>query len=111
MIPGGMNPKQMQALMRQMGIKSEDIAASKVTIETSSGSIVITNPQVVQVTMQGQKSYQISGEVRVEDKAASGDIALVMEKTGCSEAAAKEALEKCGGDIAEAILHISEAKE
>jgi len=29
MLPPGMDPKKMQALMRQMGIKSENIAAKK----------------------------------------------------------------------------------
>jgi nascent polypeptide-associated complex subunit alpha len=107
MIPGGMDPKKMQALMRQMGIKSEDIAAKKVVIETDSGSsIIIENPQVTQITMQGQKSFQIAGDVRTEEKASGDDIKLVVEKTGCSEEAAKSALEKSGGDIAEAIMSL-----
>jgi nascent polypeptide-associated complex subunit alpha len=105
MMPSGMDPKKMQALMRQMGIKSEEISATKVIIETDSGeSLIIENPQVTQITMQGQKSFQIAGDVRKETKASSDDIKMVMEKTGCSEDAAKEALEKSGGDIAEAIL-------
>lgn len=108
MMPGGMDPKKMQALMKQMGIKSEEIEATKVVIETGESSIVIENPQVTQITMQGQKSFQIAGEVRVEQKASGEDIKLIMEKTGCSEAAAKEALEKAGGDIAQAILSLSE---
>lgn len=108
MIPGGMDPKKMQAMMRQMGIKSEEIEATKVVIETASGStIVIENPQVTQITMQGQKSFQIAGEIRTEQKASDEDIKLVMEKAGCSEDAAKQALEKSGGDIAEAILSLS----
>jgi nascent polypeptide-associated complex subunit alpha len=107
MLPGGMDPKKMQALMKQMGIKSEDISSSKVTIETSSGAIIIENPQVVQVTMQGQKSFQISGDVRVEQRISSDDIKMVMDQANCSEDEAKQALEKCNGDIAEAILSLS----
>jgi len=107
MLPGGMDPKKMQALMKQMGIKSEDISSSKVTIETSSGAIIIDNPQVVQVTMQGQKSFQISGDVRVEQRISSDDIKMVMDQANCSEDEAKQALEKCNGDIAEAILSLS----
>jgi len=110
MIPGGLDPKKMQAAMRQMGIKSEDIAAAKVTIETPSGAIVISNPQVVKITMQGQASFQISGDITVEEKSSGDDIKLVMEKAGCSEEDARAALEKCNGDIAEAILLLSEAK-
>jgi nascent polypeptide-associated complex subunit alpha len=107
MMPGGMDPKKMQALMKQMGIKSEEVEATKVTIETSSGAIVIENPQVTQITVQGQRSFQISGEVRTEAKASEEDIKLVMEKTGASAEAARDALEKSGGDIAEAILLLS----
>ncbi|MFH0737001.1 MAG: nascent polypeptide-associated complex protein [Candidatus Micrarchaeota archaeon] len=110
MIPGGMDPKKMQAMMRQMGIKSEDIAASKVIIETSSNSIIIEQPQVVQVTMQGQTSFQISGQVRREARISEEDVKMVMEQAGCSEDAAKAALEKSQGDIAQAILSLSEGK-
>ena len=111
MIPGGLDPKKMQAAMRQMGIKSEEVESARVTIETPSGVIVIDNPQVVQLTVQGQKSFQISGDVRVEQRVSEEDIKLVMEKTGCSEEAARGALEKCNGDIAEAIVLLSESKE
>ncbi|HSB47721.1 MAG TPA: nascent polypeptide-associated complex protein [Candidatus Bilamarchaeum sp.] len=105
-MPGGMDPKKMQAMMRQMGIKSEEIAATKVTIETSEGALIIEEPQVVKITMQGQSSFQISGNVRREEKASADDIKMIMEQTGCSEEAAKDALEKSGGDIAEAILSL-----
>lgn len=110
MIPGGMDPKKMEALMRQMGIRSEQIEAKSVIIETSSGRIIVDDPQVTQVTMQGQKSFQISGSIRLEDKSAEGDVKLVMEQAGCSEDAAREALRKTNGDIAEAILLLSESK-
>lgn len=101
----------MDALMKQMGIKSEQIEASTVVIETPSGKIVIDEPQVVQVTMQGQKSFQISGVVRTEEKSSEDDVKMVMEQTGCSEEEARAALEKTGGDIAEAIVALSEGKE
>jgi nascent polypeptide-associated complex subunit alpha len=106
-----MDPKKMQAVMRQMGIKSEEIAASRVTIETSAGSIVIEEPQVTKITMQGQSSFQIAGNVRLEEKASLEDIKMVMEQAGCSEEEARAALEKSGGDIAQAILSLSESKE
>ena len=111
MIPGGMDPKKMQALMKQMGIKSEDVDAVKVTIESSDGkTITITEPQVTKITMQGQTSFQIAGNVRVEEKSSEEDLKLIMEQTGCTEEEAKAALEKSGGDIAQAIVSISEGK-
>jgi nascent polypeptide-associated complex subunit alpha len=110
MIPG-MDPKKMQAMMRQMGIKSEDISATKVTIETSEGLLIIENPEIVKITMQGQTSFQISGNVRKEEKTSADDIKMIMEQTGCTEDQAKSALEKSGGDIAEAIVSLSGSEE
>ncbi|MBD3210175.1 nascent polypeptide-associated complex protein [Candidatus Micrarchaeota archaeon] len=111
MIPGGMDPKKMQALMKQMGIKSEEISARSVTIETDSGRMVVDNPQVTQITMQGQKSLQITGDIKFEEGATPEDIKMVVEQAGCSEEEAKAALEKTNGDIAEAILSLTEGKE
>ncbi len=111
MIPGGMDPKKMQALMKQMGIKSEEIDAVKVTIQASDGKeIVISEPQVTKITMQGQTSFQIAGKVEVVEKSSEEDVKLVMEQAGCSEEEAKAALEKSGGDIAQAILSLTEGK-
>ena len=101
----------MQAMMRQMGIKSEEIESSKVIIETDSGALVIDQPQVVQITMQGQTSFQISGDVRKEERISDEDIKMVMEQAGCSEEQAKASLEENQGDIAQSILSLSEGKE
>lgn len=106
-----MDPKKMQSMMRQMGIKSEEIESSKVIIETESGALVIDQPQVVQITMQGQISFQISGDVRKEERISDEDIKMVMEQANCSEEKAKAALEENEGDIAQAILSLSEGKE
>ena len=75
-----------------------------------SGKIIVDEPQVVQIIMQGQKSFQISGKVRTEE-GSEDDLKLIMEQTGCSADEAKAALEKSNGDIAEAILFLSEGKE
>jgi nascent polypeptide-associated complex subunit alpha len=64
----------------------------------------------VQITMQGQVSFQIAGEVKRENFSAD-DVKMVMDQSGASEAAAKDALEKTGGDIAEAIVLLSGEKE
>lgn len=109
MLPG-MNPKKMQAVMKQMGIAQQEISAEKVIIEKSDGNkIVITEPSVIKIKMQGQTSFQISGneqEETAEVGISQEDIQTVIEKTGCSEQEAKEALEKTG-DLAEAILELS----
>ena len=103
------NPGQMKAMMKQMGIKQEEIDAIRVIIETESENIIIENPSVVEVNMSGNKSWQISGDAHTEERSggfSKEDIKMIMEKTGVSEAEAKKALEKTG-DIADAILELS----
>ncbi|MFA6490155.1 MAG: nascent polypeptide-associated complex protein [Candidatus Micrarchaeia archaeon] len=106
MLPG-MDPKQMARAMKQMGIKSEEIDATKVIIELKEGGrLVVFEPSVVQIEMQGNKSYQISGKVHEEQDAGEDDIKMVMETAGVSREEAQNALRETGGDIAEAILHL-----
>ena len=108
---GGIDPKKMQGMMKQMGISQKEIPAGKVIIEKIDGSkIIIENPSVMQIKMQGQESFQISGEI-IEETAkveiSDEDINAVVEKTGVSKKKARETLEKTG-DLAEAILELSE---
>lgn len=105
---GGVNPKQMQAMMKQMGISQTQIDASRVIIECPDKNIIIDNPNVMKIKMQGQESFQITGEAREEEKElfSEDDIKTIIEKTGCTEEKAKETLEKTG-DLAEAILQLS----
>jgi nascent polypeptide-associated complex subunit alpha len=106
---GAMNPKHMAKMMQQMGIKSEELPATKVTIELEDGTrLVIFEPQVVQIEMQGQKSFQVSGKVSEEREAGEDDIKMVMEQAGCSREEAMNALRETGGDIAEAIIKLKE---
>ena len=110
MIPGmgGLNPKKVAAMMKQMGIDQQEIEAHRVIIEREGGKIIIENPQIQKIVMQGQESWQISGEAREEKEGIRDeDITLVMEKTGASKEKARAALEKTG-DLAEAIVTLSE---
>jgi alpha-NAC-related protein len=103
-----MDPKKMQAAMKQMGISQEDISATKVIIEKDDGKIIIENPSIVKMKVQGQESFQISGNVKEESEEISEqDIKTVMEKTGTNEEEAKKTHEKTD-DLAEAILELSE---
>ena len=106
-----LNPKKMQAVMKQMGIAQEEIDASRVIIEKSDSSkITIDNPSVIKIKMQGNESFQISGDVSEETGKPfnEDDIKAVMEKTQCSEEQATETLKKTKGDLVEAILELSE---
>jgi nascent polypeptide-associated complex subunit alpha len=108
---GGLDPKKMQAMMKQMGMAQEEIDASRVIIEkTDNTKTIIENPSVTKIKMQGQESFQIAGDVSEEAGevgVSEEDIKTVIEKTGASEEKSKEALEKTG-DLAEAILELSE---
>jgi len=112
---GGINPKKMQGMMKQLGIAQEEIEAERVIIEKADGKIIINNPRVVKIKMQGQESFQITGEVSVSEGDEEGggvgvseeDIKQVSEKTGKSEDEARKALEDSNGDLAEAILALS----
>ena len=107
-IGGGLDPKKMQAMMKQLGMDQEEIDTSRVVIEKQDKSkIVIDNPSVVKITIKGQESFQISGEVREQTGISEEDIQTVMGKTGATMKEAKSALEKSNGDLAEAILSLS----
>ncbi|MEK6833285.1 MAG: nascent polypeptide-associated complex protein [Nanoarchaeota archaeon] len=107
----GVDPKQMQGMLKKMGISQEDIDASRVIIEKIDNSrIIIENPSVQKIKMQGQETFQIAGDIFEEqgkEEISEEDIKTVMEKTGVSEKKARKALEETG-DLAEAILELSE---
>jgi nascent polypeptide-associated complex subunit alpha len=111
---GGLNPKKMQGMMKQLGISQEEIDASRVIIEkTDNTKIIIENPSVSKITMQGQDMIQIAGgeihetQENPEPEFSQDDIITIVEKTGCTEPEAQKALEETG-DLAEAIMKLSE---
>ena len=106
MIPK-INPRQMEKMMRQMGVKQEEIDASEVIIKTKNKTIIIKNPQVSKVNMMGQESFQISGEIE-ESTISEEDIKTVAEQSNVSLKEAENALKKTNGDLAEAILILKE---
>ncbi len=97
--------------MKQMGISQQEIPSSRVIIEkTDNSRIIINNPSVVRISMHGQETFQISGELSEENpkpEISEDDIKTIVQQTGASEAHAKEILEETG-DLAEAIMKLSE---
>ena len=107
----GMNPRQMKKLMRQMGIKMEELeGVSEVIIRLENKEIVIKEPAVTVITAHGEKSYQIIGEEEIREmlRIPEEDIQLVMEQAGVDRETARKALEETKGDIAEAIIKLME---
>ncbi|MDP2666824.1 MAG: nascent polypeptide-associated complex protein [Candidatus Diapherotrites archaeon] len=111
---GGVNPSQMKAMMRQMGITSEDLSAARVTIELDNGTkLVFDQPSVNCMEMKGQKTYTISGDAHTEEGGSTSappipedDIALVAQQANVSQEQAKDALEAHDGDMAAAIASL-----
>lgn len=109
------NPRQMQKMMKKMGIQQNEIPATEVIIKTEDKEIVITNPQVSKVNMMGQQTYQIVGEEHEREKTSQleiseEDIKTVMEQANVSEEDAKKALEETN-DLAEAVMKLSSEEE
>ena len=107
---GGINPNQMKGMMKKMGIAQTEINAKRVIIECEDKNIIIEEPSVMKVSMQGQVSYQISGPESEESLAKFNeeDVKMVQEKTGKSKKEVIEFLEKNEGDIASAIMELKE---
>lgn len=103
---GGMDPRSMARMMQQMGIKNEEVPAKRVIIEQEDGQLIIDNPQITKITMQGQASFQISGQISSKSVLRAEDIKLVAESAGVDEKAAADALTAANGDIAQAILSL-----
>jgi nascent polypeptide-associated complex subunit alpha len=112
-----MNPREQKRLMQRMGMSMDSVQdVQQVIIKTSDKDIVIDEPEVAILEVQGQKMYQVIGG-QVTEQAPSRqqatksaptfseeDVQLVADQTGKSLEKAKEALEECQGDLAKAIL-------
>ena len=86
---GRSNPKQLQAMMRQMGIRMEDIKnVTEVIIRTPDKEYVIAPAEVSKMTAQGQVTWQVGGDATIRSLA-----------PGAADAAAGAA---AGGAAAEA---------
>src|SRR3989344_7629027 len=111
MLPGlgGMDPKKIQGLMKQMGINQEEVDAERVIIEKrDGGKIFVENASVVKISMKGNLSFQVSGDVSEETAGINEqDVKLVMEKTGKDEKKVRKVLEEVNGEVAEAIVKLS----
>ena len=93
--------------MKQMGLSQNEIDASKVIIKKIDGTnIIIENPSVIKMNLQGQESFQISGDSHEEESFSEEDINTIVEKTGCTKEQAKESLKKTK-DLADSILELS----
>jgi nascent polypeptide-associated complex subunit alpha len=129
MLPGGArNERQMQMMMRRLGMKTEPVdGVEEVIVRTRDTEHVFREPEVTILTVHGVRTYQVVGQPTIRPRtatepagtssgmvaapaAASGpseeDIQLVMEQSGAERDEAVAALREVDGAPAEAILSI-----
>jgi nascent polypeptide-associated complex subunit alpha len=111
MLPRGMNPRQMNQMMKKLGINVKEIPnVEKVIILTEKKEYVFSDAEVTVMDAQGQKTYQIVGNPSVANRekvVPNEDIDLIVEQTGVSKDEAEKMLKETDGDIAEAIMKLS----
>jgi len=114
-----MNPQKMQQMMEQMGVDMDELDAEEVVIRLEDGTeLVFADPEVTRMDARGQQTYSVVGEPDEEREAAAeiegdaddevaeipqADVDIVAERTGASDADAREALEATDGDLAAAV--------
>jgi nascent polypeptide-associated complex subunit alpha len=105
---GGMNPSQIQGMMKKMGIAQTELPVKRVIFEMEDSKLVIDDPNVLKISMQGQVTYQVSGEAHEESAEvfSEDDVEMVMQKTGRSKKEVVEFLKENDGDIALAIMEL-----
>lgn len=133
----GGNSKQLEQMMKQMGIDFEDINAEEVVIRTEDGEeLVFDGVEVNRMSGQGQVMYQVMGEPDTERQSSGtsqqtsqettedtteeteeeslgtqieeDDVELVALRANVSEEVARDTLEENGGDLADAIADLTE---
>jgi nascent polypeptide-associated complex subunit alpha len=125
-----MSPKQIERMMRKMGIEQKELDGVKeVIVRFSDKEWLISNPQVTMVKQAGSETYQVAG-TKTERKISGKDIgqavpttaekvtqekkveipiedaALVASQTGVDIETAKKTLMETDGDLAAAILKL-----
>ncbi len=103
----------MQRMGMNMGAMPE---VEQVIFRTSTKEIIVENPEVTVMEMQGQKIFQVMGERIIEKavekpfKIPEEDVQLVATQANVSSEQARAALEQTKGDLAQAILLLSQTK-
>ena len=119
-----MDSRNARRMMQRMGMQMQELGGvTRVIIQSPGKEIVIEQPMVTSINVQGQKMYQITGGRTTErvPQAVSTqsvaptvekpqlqipeeDILLVAQQAKVSMEKARETLVKCDGDLARAII-------
>jgi nascent polypeptide-associated complex subunit alpha len=120
------NPRELEKLLKRMGIKVEEVDAAYVEIRLKNGEVLrINNPTVALMKLPNKMwIYQIQTSESAVQKAAPApqpqqaaeyqpseeDIALIMEQTGASREEAIKALVETKGDLVQAAMKLLSQK-
>jgi nascent polypeptide-associated complex subunit alpha len=111
---GKVNPREANRMMQRMGMQVQQLDdVTKVIMESPTRRIVIDNPEVATVTVQGQTIYQVGGGTMREEGLGGGsdeDAKLVASQAGVSMEQAANALKQSGGDLAQAIILLKQKR-
>ena len=103
------NDRNARRMMDRMGIEQKEVAnVEEVIIRTSTKDLVIRGANVSEVNFQGNRIFQVAGEVeevaKETKKFSDEDIMLVQQQANASREKAMAALEQSDGEVAKAIL-------
>jgi len=111
------SPREARRMMQRMGLSMGEMPdVQEVIFKTSTKEIIVENPEVAIMEMHGQKIFQVTGEKIVEKAIEKKttipeeDIQLVATQARVSVEEARAALEQTKGDLAQAILLLSQTR-
>jgi len=111
------SPREAKRMMQRMGLSMDEMPdVQQVVFRTSTKEIIIEDPAVAVMEMRGQKIFQVTGEKIVEKAIEKKvtipeeDVQLVATQAKVSVEEARAALEQTKGDLAQAILLLSQTK-
>ena len=104
--------RQARRMMERMGINMKEMpGGEEVIIRTTEKEIHIRNATVSEVNAQGNRVFQVVGEVeevaRERKTFSDEDVLLVQQQAGVSREKAIAALEEADGEVARAILKLT----
>jgi len=110
--------RDARRMMQRMGLNMTALPdVQEVVVRTSTKEIIIENPEVSVLDLQGQRIFQVAGG-EITEKAAERearkvtipdeDVQLVAQQANVGLDKARAALEETNGDLAQAILLLSQ---
>jgi nascent polypeptide-associated complex subunit alpha len=108
------NPRETRRMMQRMGLNMNQLEVEEAIFRTKDKEIRLENPEVAILEMQGQKIFQVTGghmtETALEKKPTipDEDVQLVAQQAKVTLERAQAALEQTNGDLAQAILLLSQ---